>query len=349
MTNPFAATRIDLPVVNPPDASATAAARARWANRAKPPGSLGQLEDLAVQLAGVTAQCPPPIIANPAVVVFAGDHGVVADGASAWPSDITQLMVRTMAAGGAAINAFSSAVGATVTLVDVGVAGDLEDLDTIRHRKVRPGTASLATKPAMTLAEAGAAVKAGIDTAQELVAGGADCVVVGDMGIGNTTPSAALIAYFCQADPAGIVGPGAGLATDQLGHKAQLIATALDRVGPDADPWQVLAEIGGLEIAAMAGCYIACAAAGVPFVLDGVIAAAALCAADALVPGTAARSIAGHLSTEPAAAVALAHLGLAPLLDLHLRLGEGTGACLAIPLLQAAARALTDMAALPEA
>ncbi|HWJ97889.1 MAG TPA: nicotinate-nucleotide--dimethylbenzimidazole phosphoribosyltransferase [Acidimicrobiales bacterium] len=337
-----------LPAIAPLDTGAMAAAQERWASRAKPPGSLGQLEDLAVQLAGITGTCPPPVITRPAIAVFAGDHGVVADGASAWPSDITGLMVRAMAGEVAAINTFAATVGADVHLVDVGVASDLGGLPNVRHRKVRAGTASLAHGPAMSVGEAGAALAVGLDVAAELIAGGADCLVAGDMGIGNTTPSAALIGRFAGAMADTVTGTGAGLPADRLDAKTAIVADAIERAGQIDDPLAVLAEIGGLEIAAMAGLYLGAAAAAVPFIVDGVIAAAAALTADALVPGTAARAVAGHQSTEPAAAVALKHLGLEPLLDLRLRLGEGTGACLAIPLLQASARALRDMADLPE-
>lgn len=337
-----------LPSVAPLDADAMAAAEARWATRAKPPGSLGHLEDVAVHLAGITGACPPPVIARPAVVVFAGDHGVVADGASAWPSDITALMVHAMAGEAAAINAFATTVGAEVHLVDVGVIGDLSHLPGVRHRKVRPGTASLGTGPAMTPDEARAAVGVGLDIAAELIASGTDCLVAGDMGIGNTTPSAALIGTFTGSMADTVTGTGAGLPADRLGAKTAIVAAAIERASQLEDPLAVLAEIGGLEIAAMSGLYIGAASSGVPFIIDGVIAAAAAMTADALVAGTAARGLAGHRSTEPAAGVALEHLGLDPLLDLGLRLGEGTGACLAVPLVQAAALALRDMAELPE-
>ncbi len=340
---------LELPAVAPLDAVAGDAARARWATRAKPPGSLGQLEDVAIALAGITGTCPPPVIALPAVVVFAGDHGVVADGASAWPSDITGFMVQAMAAEVAAINTFAATVGADVCLVDVGVASDISQVAGVRHRKVRPGTASLVHGPAMSKAEAAAAVAVGIEIATELIDGGADCLVAGDMGIGNTTPSAVLIGLLAGSAADTVTGTGAGLPANQLDHKTALVAAAMDRAAQIDDPLELLAEVGGLEIGAMAGLYVAAASAGVPFIVDGVIAASAACLAERLAPGTANRGLAGHLSTEPAAAVALKHLGMEPLLDLGLRLGEGTGACLAIPLVQAAARALRDMAELPPA
>jgi nicotinate-nucleotide--dimethylbenzimidazole phosphoribosyltransferase len=338
-----------LPLVDPLDRAAINAALVRWGTRAKPAGSLGQLEDLAVRLAGISGTCPPPVVERPSVVVFAADHGVVAEGASAWPAEITGLMVHAMAGEAAAINAFAATVGAEVLLVDVGVAADLGHLPGVRHRKVRAGTANLAHGPAMTVDQARTALAVGIEVADELIAAGTDCLVAGDMGIGNTTPSAALIGALAGSPADAVTGTGAGLPADQLPHKTALVAAAMERSEAIEDPLVLLAEVGGLEIAAMAGLYLGAASAGIPFIIDGVIAASAACVAEALVPGTAARGIAGHLSTEPAAVVALKHLGLDPLLDLELRLGEGTGACLAIPLLQAAARALRDMADLPAA
>ena len=332
--------------IGPLDADAMTAARERWSTRAKPPGSLGRLEDLAVQIAGITGTCPPPVPEHPAVVVFAGDHGVVADGASAWPSEVTALMARSMAGGGAAINAFAATIGAAVAVVDVGITGTTH-LPGVVDAKVRGGTASIAHGPAMTRAEAEHALHVGADAALGEIARGADLLVGGDMGIGNTTPSAALIAHLCGAPAVDVVGPGAGLPAGAIPRKVEIVAAAVERAAGLDDPVDVLAEIGGLELAALAGWYLAAAASGVPAVADGVIALASLCVADAIAPGTADRTIAGHRSTEPAASLALAHLGATPLLDLDLRLGEGTGACLAVPLVQSALRALRDMADLP--
>ncbi|MFP5323050.1 MAG: nicotinate-nucleotide--dimethylbenzimidazole phosphoribosyltransferase [Acidimicrobiia bacterium] len=345
--------RITDPSTDPDRADAAAAAAQRWDGRAKPPGALGRLEDLAVRVAAITGRCPPAVPSAPAVLVFAGDHGVVADGASAWPSEVTGAMVRAMAAGGAAINAFATTVGATVTVVDVGVATDLSDLTPgsstveVQHRRVRAGTASIAHGPAMSVDEAQAAVEVGTAVADEAIDAGADLLVGGDMGIGNTTPSAALVARATGRPAAELVGRGAGLPEAGLARKAALVDAALERAAAVSDPLAVLAELGGLEIAALAGMHLAAAARRVPVVVDGVIGAAALCAAEALAPGTAAHVIAGHRSVEPASGAALAHLGLEPVLDLDLRLGEGTGACLAVPLVQAACRALQDMADLP--
>lgn len=329
--------------------AATAAAE-RWSTRAKPPGSLGRVETIGARIASITGQCPPAVPENPAVVVFAGDHGVVADGASAWPSDVTGLMVQAMAGGAAAVNAFAVTVGASVSLVDVGVAADLSDVEAVVDAKVRAGTASLASGPAMTRDEALTALGVGAAAARVTIEDGGDLLVGGDMGIGNTTPSTALIAHFTGAPVGAIVGPGAGSTDEGIARKRELIEAALRRLddsGDERDAVDVLAEIGGLEIAALAGFYLGAVAARVPVIVDGVIACAAACVAEALAPGTASRLVAGHRSTEPAASAALDHLDLDPVLDLDLRLGEGTGACLAVPVVQAACRALRDMADLP--
>jgi len=342
--------RISDPAQDPERTAAANAARERWATRAKPPGSLGRLEDVAVRVAAVTGRCPPAVPERPAVVVFAGDHGVVADGASAWPSDVTAAMVAAMAAGGAAISAFAATVGASVTLVDVGVAGPLPDLAggvPVRDERVRPGTDSIARGPAMARAEAEAAVLAGARVAGEVLDAGADLLVGGDMGIGNTTPSAALVAWATGRPVAELVGRGAGLPEHALDRKRAIVQAAVDRAATRTDPLDVLAEVGGLEIAALAGLHLEAAARRVPAVVDGVIGAAALVVAERIAPGTAAHAVAGHRSVEPASGAALAHLGLDPVLDLDLRLGEGTGACLAVPLVRAACRALRDMADLP--
>ena len=323
------------------------AARRRWATRAEPPGALGRLEELAVHLAGVTGRCPPPVPDAPAVAVFAGDHGAVDDGASAWPQVVTAAMVETMSAGGAAICVLARGIGASVTVVDVGVASPLGHLANVRNERVRPGTASIARGPAMAVTEAAAAVDAGARIAAELLDDGADCLIGGDMGIGNTTAAAALIGTVCGRPATDVTGPGAGVPAGGTDHKQRLVAAAMRRVEGCADPLELLAGAGGLEIAALAGFYLTAAGCRTPFITDGAIACAALCVADLLSPGTAGCAIAGHLSAEPAAGVALEHLGLQPLVNLDLRLGEGTGACLAFPLVRAAAAALAGMAALP--
>ncbi len=334
--------------VTPLDGDARAAAEARQAQLTKPAGSLGRVESLGNLVAAITGRCPPPVPSRPVVVVFAGDHGVVASGVTPWPQEITASMVANFAAGGAAINAFARQVGADVHVVDVGVATDLHGLPGVAHRKVRPGTDDLMSGPAMTSADARAALDVGADVAAELVALGHDLLVTGDMGIGNTTASAALIAAFTHTHPDAVTGRGTGIDDAMLAHKTKVVANAVGRVERYLDPISVLGELGGLEIAGLAGLIVGGAAARVPVLIDGVIACAALTVADALVPGVADHCIAGHRSSEPGATVALAHLGLDPVIDLGLRLGEGTGACLAVPIVQAAARILNEMATFDE-
>jgi len=326
------------------DTSAAGRARDRLAQLTKPANSLGQLERVSEHLAAITGCCPPPIPRSPAVAIFAADHGVAASGVTPWPQHITAAMVRNFANGGAAINAIARQVGATVHVVDVGVNADLIDMSTVRHHKVRFGTDDLAVGAAMASAETIRALDIGSTIADELVAEGHDLLVTGDMGIGNTTPSAALIAAFTGLAAAMVTGRGTGIDDAMLTHKTDIVATAVARAQGFLDPLSILSEVGGLEIAALAGFIVSAAGHRIPVVVDGVIALAALVVADALVPGVAAHVIAGHRSTEPAASAALDHLGLEPLLDLGMRLGEGTGACLAVPIVQCAARILTDMA-----
>jgi nicotinate-nucleotide--dimethylbenzimidazole phosphoribosyltransferase len=323
---------------------AVADARALHARLTKPPGSLGFLEDVGVQLAGIAGACPPPLPMPAAVAVFAGDHGVVAAGVTPWPQEVTAQMVANFCAGGAAVNALARQVGARLVVVDVGVAADLAPHPDLLVRKVAAGTADLSAGPAMTLDQARAAFAVGRDVADSLVGEGARLLVTGEMGIGNTTPAAALVAAFTGRPAGDCTGRGTGIDDGMLERKRGVVEDAVARVRDADDPWRVLAEVGGLEIAALAGFAAAGAAARVPVVVDGVIALAGVLAAEAIAPSTVRACIAGHRSSEPGASVALAHLGLRPLLDLDLRLGEGTGACLAVPLVQAAARVLREMA-----
>ncbi|GGK38354.1 hypothetical protein GCM10010124_34000 [Pilimelia terevasa] len=331
--------------VRPADAAAMAAARQRQARLTKPPGSLGALEDLSVRLAGIAGVCPPPLPEPAALAIFAGDHGVHAAGVTPWPQEVTGQMVANFLAGGAVVNAFARQVGAAVTVVDVGVAGPLPAAPDLRDLRVRPGTGNLLTGPAMSRDEAVQALAAGITVAGELCDGGARILLCGDMGIANTTPSAALVAAFTGTAPGAVTGRGTGVDDATYARKVEVVAAALARHRPDpADPVGVLAAVGGLEHAALAGYLLAAAARRVPVVVDGVIAAAAALAAAALAPAAVDAMVAGHLSVEPGAGVALAHLGLAPVLDLGLRLGEGTGAVLALPVVAAAVRALREVA-----
>jgi nicotinate-nucleotide--dimethylbenzimidazole phosphoribosyltransferase len=334
--------------ISPLDDEAMAAAIARHGRLAKPAGSLGKLEALGVRLAGMSGSCPPPIPAPVTVAVFAADHGVVASGVTPWPQEVTTSMVGAFAAGSAAINAFARQVGADVVVVDVGVAGDLTGHPDVLDRKVRRGTADLALGPAMSVAEAEAAIAVGAEVADDAVAAGAGLLVTGDMGIGNTTPSAALIAALTGRAAGALTGRGTGIDDDMLRAKTKIVTAAVERARGMA-PLELLAEVGGLEIAALAGFIATGAARRVPVVLDGVIALAGAVVADALTAGRVRPYlIAGHRSVEPAASAALAHLDLDPLLDLGLRLGEGTGATLAVPLVQAAARVLSEMATLDD-
>jgi nicotinate-nucleotide--dimethylbenzimidazole phosphoribosyltransferase len=258
-------------------------------------------------------------------------------------------MVANFAAGGAAINSIAAQVGAAVHIVDVGVASDGPAAPGVDRRRVRAGTDDLAVGPAMTVDDARAALDVGASLAAELVAAGHDLLVTGDMGIGNTTASAALVAVLTERTAGDVTGRGTGIDDAMLRRKIAVVEAAVGRAQRLLDPISVLAEVGGLEIAALAGFVLGGVAARVPVVVDGVIALAGLLVADALAPGAAASVVAGHRSTEPGAAIALARLGLTPLLDLEMRLGEGTGACLAVPVVQAAARVLAHMATFDEA
>lgn len=346
-TNAGPASPLDdiIAAITPLDAAAVAAARERQETLTKPSGSLGRLEDISVQLAGIAGQCPPPMPEPAAVAVFAADHGVHAQGVSPWPQEVTAQMVANFLASGAAVNAIAAQAGAEVCVVDVGVAADLPDSAGLLSRKIRPGTADMTAGPAMSRNEARRAVETGIDVARDLVAAGHRCLITGDMGIANTTASAALIAVFTGADAEQVTGRGTGIDDPTWARKVDVVRRALARHDCDpADPLGVLAAVGGLEHAALAGFILGGAAQRVPVVLDGVIACAAALAARAFAPDVAGRLIAGHLSTEPGARRALEALGLRPLLDLGLRLGEGSGAVLALPVVATAARVLRDMA-----
>ncbi|MCX6464351.1 MAG: nicotinate-nucleotide--dimethylbenzimidazole phosphoribosyltransferase [Pseudonocardiales bacterium] len=339
-----------LPTITPVDGDARAAARARLDDMTKPPGSLGRIEDLAVTLAGIAGTCPPPLPDPAVVAVFAGDHGVHAQGVTPWPQEVTAQMVANFAAGGAAVNALARAVGADVRVVDVGVATDVPDLPGVTRRRVVPGTADLAAGPALTRDEVLACVAAGTATADGLVDAGYACLVTGDMGIANTTSAALLVCAFTGADPERATGRGTGIDDATLARKTAVVRAALARHRPDpADPLGVLGAVGGAEHAALAGFVLGWADRRVPVLLDGVNAGAAALAAAALDPAVLGYCVAGHRSAEPGHRLALGHLGLDPLLDLGLRLGEGTGAVLALPLLRAAARALHDVATFGDA
>ncbi|GAA0371973.1 nicotinate-nucleotide--dimethylbenzimidazole phosphoribosyltransferase [Actinoallomurus spadix] len=340
--------------IRPLDEAAMRAARERHDRLTKPRGSLGTLEELGIRLAGVAGVCPPPLPSPAAVAVFAADHGVHAQGVTPWPQEVTGQMVHNFLAGGAVVNAFARQVGAEVTVVDVGVKGELPEAPGLLARKVAHGTADMTQGPAMTAAEARRAVEVGIEIARDLVAAGHRCLLTGDMGIANTTASAALIAAFTGRAAEDVTGYGTGIDDATHARKIEVVRAALARARTEpsgeadaagrADPLTVLAQVGGLEHAAIAGFVLGAAAHRVPVVLDGVIAGAAALVAVALAPGARDFCVAGHRSAEPGHAAALASLRLRPLVDLELRLGEGTGALLALPLVAGAVRVLHEVA-----
>ncbi|WP_046780409.1 nicotinate-nucleotide--dimethylbenzimidazole phosphoribosyltransferase [Streptomyces yangpuensis] len=331
--------------IRPLDAKALGEAWERQKRMTKPAGALGMLEIISAQLAGLSRVCPPPIPEPAAVAIFAGDHGVHAQGVTPWPQEVTTQMVANFLGGGAVCNAFANQVGAEVCVIDVGVAGDLPATPGLLPRKVRPGTADLSTGPAMTREEAVAAIEVGIETARDLVAAGNKALLTGEMGIANTTVSAALISVFTGVDPSEVTGRGTGINDETHARKVDVVRRALELHQPDpADPIGVLAAIGGLEHAAIVGLLLGGASLRTPVILDGVSAGAAALVARAIAPESLSACIAGHRSAEPGHVAALNKLGLRPLVDLDLRLGEGTGALLALPLVQSAARAMHEVA-----
>lgn len=328
---------------------AMALARARQRQLTKPAGSLGRLEELGVWLAGVQGQCPPAQIEQARVVIFAGDHGIAeAAGTSAYPSSVTAAMVANFVAGGAAINVLAEQMGASVRVLDIAVdcaPGDLGVPDSVHRHKVRRSSEPLDRADALTPDEASAALAAGARIADEEIDAGADLLIAGDMGIGNTTAAAAIVARVCGVEPAQVVGRGTGIDDDAWMRKTAAVRDALFRTRTDPpDPLLVLQRFGGADIAAMSGFLEQAVRRRTPVILDGVIPATAALLAEARLPGAAAWWRAGHRSTEPAQQRALEQLRLQPLLDLGLRLGEGTGAVLALGLVRCAVAILRDMA-----
>jgi nicotinate-nucleotide--dimethylbenzimidazole phosphoribosyltransferase len=329
--------------IAPLDAAAMQAARERQDTLTKPLGSLGRLEALSVQLAGIQRRARPDV-SSKAIFVIAGDHGCVAEGVSAYPQEVTPQMVLNFARGGAAINVLARHVGARVIVVDIGVAGDCA-AENVITRKVARGTRNMAVGPAMSADEARRCVEIGIEILESELARGLDLAGTGDMGIGNTTPSAAIIAAFTGSSPADVTGRGTGLDDVRLHHKISVIQRALDVNRPDpTDPWDVLAKVGGFEIGGLVGVMLAAAAHRIPAVVDGVISGAAAMLATHLCPQVRDYLIAGHLSVEPGHRAALEHMKLEPVLDLGMRLGEGTGGALAMSIVDAAAKTLNEMA-----
>ena len=336
-------------MIRPLDGKAMAQAGARQAQLTKPQGSLGRLEELSVKLAGIQGK-PIPEIKHKAIITMAGDHGVVAEGVSLWPQEVTVQMVYNFLRGGAAINVLARQIGARVIVVDMGVAADLAPDAHLLSRKVAHGTGNISQGPAMTAEQAVKAVEAGIEIVAGEVARGLDIVGTGDMGIGNTTASSAICAVMTGRPVAGVTGRGTGVTGKQLAHKREVVEKALDVNRPDPkQPLDVLAKVGGFEIGGLVGVMLAAAAYRIPVVIDGFISGAAALLATALAPGLGDFLIAGHVSAEAGHRVLLRHLGLKPLLDLDMRLGEGTGAALGIFLAEAAARVLAEMPTFAEA
>ncbi|MFD5079077.1 nicotinate-nucleotide--dimethylbenzimidazole phosphoribosyltransferase [Streptomyces sp. NPDC058371] len=331
--------------IRPLDAKALGEAWDRQKRMTKPAGALGMLEIISAQLSGLSRQCPPPIPEPAAVAIFAGDHGVHAQGVTPWPQEVTAQMVANFLGGGAVCNAFANQVGAEVCVIDVGVASELPATPGLLPRKIRAGTSDMTTGPAMTREEAKAAIEVGIETARDLVAAGNRALLTGEMGIANTTASAALISVFTGTDPSEVTGRGTGINDETLARKTEVVRRALEVHQPDpADPIGVLAAVGGFEHAALVGLLLGGASLRTPVILDGVSAGAAALVARAIAPEVLAACIAGHRSAEPGHVAALNKLGLRPLVDLDLRLGEGTGALLALPMVQSTARAMHEVA-----
>jgi len=335
--------------VSPTDPLAEDCAWARLDSLTKPPRSLGRLEELAARVARVQGT-DRPAVETKAIIICAGDHGVVAEGVSPYPQDVTWQMMANFVDGGAAINQLAGAVDADVFVYDIGVARDISDMPGVEHRNVAHGTANMAVGPAMTREDAAKAVLVGVEAVRELAEQGYTLIGTGDMGIGNTTASSALTAAFASVEPELVVGRGTGLDDEGVARKIEVVRRALDvnRVA-ELDALGILAAVGGLEIAALAGVIIGAAEEGVCVVSDGFISGAATLAALALCPTAADYVFPSHLSVEPGHSVVLQALGLEPVLTLDMRLGEGTGAALAMGLIHAACRMMSGMATFAEA
>jgi nicotinate-nucleotide--dimethylbenzimidazole phosphoribosyltransferase len=339
-----------IPAIPPLDHDAEAAARTRQGRLTKPVGALGRLEDLSIWVAACQGACPPHQFLRPRVVVFAGDHGVTAAGVSAFPSEVTAQMVANFVAGGAAINVLAELAGATVRVVDVAVDTDEPLSPAIGAYKVRRGSGNIAVEDALSADEVAAAITAGRAIADEEVDAGADLLIAGDMGIGNTTAAAVVVAALTNAEPVAVVGFGTGIDDAGWARKTAAVRDALfraSRVLPD--PVALLRCGAGADLAAMAGFCAQAAVRRTPLLLDGMAVTAAALVAERMAPGARLWWQAGHRSTEPGHALALTALDLDPILDLRMRLGEGTGAAAALPVLRAAVAALASMATFDEA
>lgn len=336
-------------MIAPPSPAVREQAQARLAALATPAGALGRLGELGAWLAATQGQVPPGPLDDVRLVVFAGDHGVARHGVSAYPPAVTEAMVRTIAAGRAGVSALAAAHGVRVRVLDLAVDADLDDLEGVAEHKVRRSSGAIHLVDALTPTEVEAALAAGRAVAAEEIEDGAQVLISGDLGIGNTTPAAALVAAALGLDPREVVGRGTGIDDATWEHKCDLVARAVTRAGDRVqDPMTCLAALGSADLAASTGFLVAAAEGGVPVVLDGLMSVACALVAERMAPGAVAWLVAGHRSTEPGQSAGLAALGLEPLLDLGLRLGEGSGAVAAVPLLRSAVALLRDVALLDE-
>ncbi len=334
--------------IRPPDRRAARLARERQRQLTKPPGSLGRLEELAIRLAGITGS-PVPVVNHKVIFILAGDHGVVRQGVSPYPQEVTAQMVANFLAGGAAINALARTAGARVVVADFGVINPPAHPG-LRACRVGAGTADFTAGPAMTRDQAVATVERGMELVEAELEAGLDLVGTGEMGIGNTTTAAAVVSALLEVPPERTVGPGTGLDRAGVSRKARVVEAALLQNRPDpADPLDVLAKVGGFEVGGLVGVILGAAARRRPVVLDGYITGAAALLAVRLCPPVRHYLIASHRSAEPGHRLVLGALGLRPLLDLGMRLGEGTGAALAFTIIEAALRAHREMRTFAEA
>ncbi len=328
-----------------PDGRVAAAARRRQDMLTKPRGALGRLEDLSIWVSSCQGECPPRQFERARIVVFAGDHGVTRHGVSAYPAEVTAQMVDNIEAGGAAINVLAELAGATVRVVDVAV-----DRDAVAAYRVRRSSGNIAVQDALSTQEAVAAIETGARIADEEVDAGADLLIAGDMGIGNTTAATTLVAAVTGTEPVLAVGRGTGIDDAAWSRKTAAVRDALYRSrSVHTDPVGLLAACGGADLAAMAGFCAQAAARRTPLLLDGLVVTAAALLAEQLAPGARLWWQAGHRSPEPAHTLALRHLRLDPIVDLGLRLGEGTGAAVALPVMRAAVATLASMATFADA
>ncbi|MDT0188543.1 nicotinate-nucleotide--dimethylbenzimidazole phosphoribosyltransferase [Microbacterium sp. ARD31] len=336
--------------IPPPSPDVAARARERLAGLATPPGALGRVGELGAWLAAVQGEVPPRPLDDVRLVVLAGDHGVAAHGVSAYPPAVTEAMVRTIVAGRAGVSALARAHGVTVRVLDVAVDADLDDLPAeVTAHKVRRGSGAIHLTDALTREEAERSLALGARLAREEVEAGAQLLMTGDLGIGNTTPAAALVAAVLGLPADEVTGRGTGIDDAGWTRKRDVVAQALDRVaGRTDEPVEVLAALGSADLTATTGFLVEAARLGTPVLLDGLMSVACAVVAEALAPGASAWWVAGHRSTEPAQTHALKSLGLEPLLDVGMRLGEGSGAVAALPLLRSGVAVLRDVALLSE-